>query len=282
VHRPPRSAGLGRCDTRTGVVPAWRLLPESVFVTPTAPDAPYASFDNDVADVFQRYGELHAHRIAPYLRRVLNGYLRGLPDRGGGGGELVGLDAGCGSGRFTGLLADCCDRVLAVDAGEKAISQAREQHFYRHVEFRHADMMALDPAEQRFGIVLCVNTLFHVYDAHKPVDALRHLGELVAPGGLLLIADVVAKPTRSRVRQRLRGVADAGMVLRATRRFGDAAFTLKVRQGAGWMRHVNRHAPLEPAAFRQACADAFDGQGTYTWPAVDKAEAGFAWRRPAG
>ncbi|MFL6076342.1 MAG: class I SAM-dependent methyltransferase [Mycobacteriales bacterium] len=243
--------------------------------------SPTASFDNDVADVFQRYGALHSGHLLPYLRRTLTGYLRELREREGGGDKLVGLDAGCGSGRFTGLLADCCDQVLAVDAGEKAIRQANEEHFYRHVEFRHADMMALDPAEQRFGIVLCVNALFHVYDSYEPVDALRYLGDLVAPGGLLLIVDVVATPSRSRLRHRLRGLADAGMVLRDTRRFGDAAFTLKVRQSAGWLRHVDRHVPLDHATFERACHQAFAGQGTYTWPAGNKSVAGFAWRRPA-
>ena len=59
---------------------------------------------------YQRYAEITDVLYRPWLRAA-------LPSRGGRA-----LDLGCGSGRYSGLLADRYDSVLAVDAAAREIA----------------------------------------------------------------------------------------------------------------------------------------------------------------
>jgi trans-aconitate 2-methyltransferase len=78
------------------------------------------------------------------------------------GGETV-LDAGCGSGRVTRLLADRLPggRVIGVDGSESMIAEAREAlaSYGDRVSFVHSDLLALSlpgPIDAIFS-----NAVFH-------------------------------------------------------------------------------------------------------------------------
>ena len=73
---------------------------------------------------------------------------------GGFEGKRV-LEIGCGDGRLTLLYADRAAEVLGIDTEEESITEARRalpDRLKDRVEFRVADVQALDVPRQRFDI----------------------------------------------------------------------------------------------------------------------------------
>ena len=102
------------------------------------------------------------------------------------GDEAV-LDAGCGSGRVTSLLAERLPggRVIAVDGSTSMLDTARRRlaPFGDRVRFVLADLMAPLPIDEPVDAVLSTAT-FHWIPDH---DALfGHLAAVLPPGGRLV------------------------------------------------------------------------------------------------
>lgn len=96
------------------------------------------------------------------------------------------LDAGCGTGRFSKLLADLGLEVYGVDFSETAIEEAR-----KHVptgRFQKGEIGALDLG-RRFGLVICIDVLYHVVDDSLWMRALANLRNQLEPGGVLIIQE---------------------------------------------------------------------------------------------
>jgi len=101
------------------------------------------------------------------------------------------LDVGCGPGTITldfgGRVAP--GRVLGIDAAESVIELARaeqEQRHIRNVEFRTADVYALDLPDDSFDVVHAHQVLQHLAD---PVAALREMRRVCKPGGVVAARD---------------------------------------------------------------------------------------------
>jgi SAM-dependent methyltransferase len=103
-------------------------------------------------------------------------------------GQIQGriLDAGCGTGELTLLLASQGRDVLGVDAAPVAIERAKSKAEQRHVNatFLVADALALDKLGRTFDTVVdCA--LFHIFpDADRP-RYVASLGSVLRPGGTL-------------------------------------------------------------------------------------------------
>lgn len=102
-------------------------------------------------------------------------------------GDEVVLDAGCGSGRVTRLLAERLPRgrVIAVDASEAMVAEAREglADLGARVSVRRVDLLALDLEEE-------VDAVFSSAVFHWIADHERLFGRLYAalrPGGRLSV-----------------------------------------------------------------------------------------------
>ena len=102
------------------------------------------------------------------------------------GDERV-LDAGCGSGRVTELLAERlpAGRVVALDASAAMIEAARErlERFAPRVEFVVADLGEPLPVEEPVDAVLSTAT-FHWVPDHDALFA--NLAAVIRPGGWLV------------------------------------------------------------------------------------------------
>jgi SAM-dependent methyltransferase len=199
-----------------------------------------------IAELYERYAEINDAVYRPYL-------LRALPAAAGRG-----VDLGCGSGRFTGLLAERCEEVLAVDISAREVDIARAKRAYPNVDYRVASLLDV-PADPPFDLVLSVNTLFHLFADHGPDRVLPHVRSLVAPGGWAVIVDVVVPGHRPQLWQRWWGVRDAARTLLRRRSLTDARTVLRLRQHPTWMTHVRRNRPLRPAEFRQRYEHLFPG-----------------------
>src|SRR5918999_67103 len=159
---------------------------------------PQTPLFNPIAALYERYAEVNADLYRPYLASALPA-----------AGERA-ADLGCGSGRFTGLLADRYAHVLAVDIAEREIEIAMRKRTRPNVEYRAVSLLDVSPERDgRFDVVLSVNTLFHLFREHDRDDVLRHVRSLVAPGGSAVIVDVVSPGSRWAWRHRWWGTGEA-------------------------------------------------------------------------
>lgn len=148
---------------------------------PTLPDEDTVYFD-DFAERYVRFNALR-DRLVPAIVDWLRAQLPG-------GGRAV--DLGCGEGRHTTLLADRYREVLAVDVSPQMLRLARAERARPHVRYEQRGVRDVTPGQDGvFDAVLSVNVLHHV----GPLETvLPHLRRLVAPGGRLVLADIVAGP----------------------------------------------------------------------------------------
>jgi ubiquinone/menaquinone biosynthesis C-methylase UbiE len=101
------------------------------------------------------------------------------------------LDVGCGPGTitldFAARLAP--GKVVGIDAAPAAIEAAEAERAsgnVNNVEFRTADIYALDFADNTFDIVHAHQVLQHLAD---PVGALREMRRVCKPGGIVAARD---------------------------------------------------------------------------------------------
>lgn len=108
-------------------------------------------------------------------------------------GVLV-LEAGCGAGRFTRLLAEAGARVVAFDYSA-AVDACRENNGgFPNVAFFQADIFDMPFRDGAFDRVFCHGVLQHTPD---PAGAFRALDAKVRPGGAISI-DVYHRDGRIR------------------------------------------------------------------------------------
>jgi ubiquinone/menaquinone biosynthesis C-methylase UbiE len=100
------------------------------------------------------------------------------------------LDVGCGPGTITVGLARAVapGRVVAIDASEQVIEQARVQAAVpdASVEWEVGDVYDLAFGDGSFDVVHAHQVLQHLAD---PVAALREMARVAAPGGLVACRD---------------------------------------------------------------------------------------------
>lgn len=97
------------------------------------------------------------------------------------------LDVGCGPGSITAGLARSVapGELVGIDTSEAVIERAAAQFQSDNLRFEPADLYTLDDAEG-FDVVHVHQVLQHLAD---PVAALRRLGELSRPGGLIAVRE---------------------------------------------------------------------------------------------
>jgi 2-polyprenyl-3-methyl-5-hydroxy-6-metoxy-1,4-benzoquinol methylase len=100
-----------------------------------------------------------------------------------GSGKVV-LDAGCGEGFGTQMLADVAARVVGLDYSDEAIEFCRRTWQKPNLSFLRADLSEPDPISGTFDLVLNFQVLEHIRDEIPFLEALR---ARVAAGGTLLI-----------------------------------------------------------------------------------------------
>ena len=93
------------------------------------------------------------------------------------------LDAGCGEGYGTALLAQTATRAVGLDVAE-AVETARARHALPTLQYRAQDLSRLGDLGERFELVLSFQVIEHLVD---PVAFLSGLVGCVAPGGTLLV-----------------------------------------------------------------------------------------------
>jgi SAM-dependent methyltransferase len=171
------------------------------------------------------------------------------------------LDAACGEGYGSALLAREAGSVLGLDIGDAAVAHARSRYGAQpNLRFDVADCTALDhlPAAS-FDLIASFETLEHVEAQERMLDG---FARLLAPGGLLLVStpdrltysDLTGFRNEHHVRELYRDEFEALLAARfpARRVFGQKLLFQSVlwdaeRPGAPWSAAV-ANADGTPAA----------------------------------
>ena len=167
------------------------------------------------------------------------------------------VDLGSGAGRHSVLLAERADRVLAVDVADRMLAVARARRALPGIDYQRRGVMDVSPDEGPFDVVLSVHTLHHVGD---PAVVLPHVRSLVAPGGTLVVADIVDPggwATRDFHLDRAFG--DARLVYQLTGDGEAAADVVRLLLHPRWLELTEADTPLTRETFHGAYGDAFPG-----------------------
>ena len=102
------------------------------------------------------------------------------------------LEVGCGRGEFGAFLGTQGAHLIGTDLGPDLAAAAREMARINEIDARYlaADASALPFADARFDVVLAVNVLHHLSEAHL-ARALREAHRVLRPGGSALICEPV-------------------------------------------------------------------------------------------
>ena len=122
----------------------------------------------------------------------------------------VGLDAGCGKGRYTRFLAPHLDALVALDGSSAVEAAARNLGEFSNVLVVKADLRHAPLRAGSIDFISCLGVLHHLDD---PREGFRRLRRLLAPGGTMLVY-VYSKASTAGVRRV--GLWLSGVLRRAT------------------------------------------------------------------
>jgi len=98
--------------------------------------------------------------------------------------DSVGLDAGCGKGRFTRVLARHLKAVMALDGSSAVEAATKNLSEFHNVLVVKADLRTAPIVPESFDFIACLGVLHHLDDPHEGfVELVRYL----APNGRLLL-----------------------------------------------------------------------------------------------
>jgi ubiquinone/menaquinone biosynthesis C-methylase UbiE len=162
------------------------------------------------------------------------------------------LEIGCGTGRFSRLLAQRAERVLALDLSPQMIRLAREgSKPYPNIDFVVGDAMTSEFPDDQFDCIATLTTAHHL-----PAEAfLRKIRKALKPGGVFVCLDLYQ---RSQLTDLVfDGVAyPAGLFLRLIKT-GRPRPAKEVREA--YDEHGKTDAYLTFPRIEQMCADLLPG-----------------------
>ncbi len=97
---------------------------------------------------------------------------------------LVGLDAGCGKGRYTRFLAPHLEALVALDGSSAVMAAARNLSTFPNVLVVRADLRTVPVTPGSVDLVVCLGVLHHLSD---PRDGFRRLVRMLSPTGRILV-----------------------------------------------------------------------------------------------
>jgi len=102
----------------------------------------------------------------------------------------VGLDVGCGNGRHTALLSDCCDRAVGVDVSGEILRTASGRAVERGHSYglAQADAARLPVRSDTVDLAVYVATLPHLPTRARRVASLDELARVLTPDGRALVS----------------------------------------------------------------------------------------------
>jgi len=113
------------------------------------------------------------------------------------------LDVGCGTGFFTAYYLARGAQVTGIDIAPTSVERLRERH--PEARFILADVSETR-LDERYDLVNAFDVLYHITDDARWEQALVHLADAVAPGGLLLLTDTFQESAAMAAHNRMRSL----------------------------------------------------------------------------
>jgi SAM-dependent methyltransferase len=110
--------------------------------------------------------EIHIEYLQKFLERL-------SPSR-------ILLSAGCGAGRYDGMLLEAGHNVVGIDISEGMLARARER--FPDVRYEKKGLQEMD-YQQEFDGVICIDALEHIFPEDWPVT-IRGFREALKPSGI--------------------------------------------------------------------------------------------------
>lgn len=109
----------------------------------------------------------------------------------------IGLDAGCGKGRYTRFLAEHLEALAALDGSSAVVTAARNLGGFPSVAVVKSDLRRAPFAPASFDFIASLGVLHHL---DHPREGFDRLVGLLAPGGRILVY-VYSRPEEAGVRR---------------------------------------------------------------------------------
>lgn len=98
------------------------------------------------------------------------------------------LDAACGEGYGSNILAETAKEVIAIDIDEEAVSRARERYENKdNLCFKQGNIEKLDLLDQSIDVVVSFETIEHVYEETQN-KFLSEINRVLKPDGILIMS----------------------------------------------------------------------------------------------
>lgn len=98
------------------------------------------------------------------------------------------LELGCGTGKNTGFLSSCAEKVVAVDFSGAMLKQARERWNNSSIEFFKTDICSeWDFLTTSVGAITCSLVLEHIEELHL---IFQQASNYLKPGGIFYIGEL--------------------------------------------------------------------------------------------
>lgn len=218
----------------------------------------------------------HSDRIAELAGREVAAWLMFHLPRWG----ARALDSGCGTGRYTEILAGRFNEVLAVDPSAPMVAHAHRHRPRGNIcyEIRHPDEVGVG-GDGQFDLVFSAHALRDVPESTSALQHLQHLRSLARPEGLVLLVQPVADPSTASARrlrtQALRTFRDDA--LRRRRPIREAAELLRLTMDRGWLDHHTATPSWTTSLWDELTSHVLPGARTTE---LDRARA-LHWRVPS-
>jgi len=95
------------------------------------------------------------------------------------------LDAACGTGYGTAIIAEFAKKVVGVDIADDAITYARNHFLKPNVVFERMDLNEMRFPDDYFDCIVSFETLEHINDHENLLNQFRRI---LNPGGMLIIS----------------------------------------------------------------------------------------------
>ena len=109
------------------------------------------------------------------------------------------LDAACGTGYGTALLAQSAERVFGIDISKEAISYAESNYSAKNVNFAVANIEKLPFESDFFDVVVSFETIEHV-DTQKQEKFLSEVKRILKKDGIFIISTPNKEVYKNRVK----------------------------------------------------------------------------------
>jgi len=100
------------------------------------------------------------------------------------------LDIGCGSGKWSLMLAERYSEVTAIDRSQEMIAIAKaiaEETNTKNLTFRVMDASLLNMPDETYDLVNCVTVLQHIVSDHSWQKAVQEIARVTRKGGYALL-----------------------------------------------------------------------------------------------